>query len=106
MQFRGENHRRVDRKYRVFVLRFSGRHGRKVHLLSRRSIFQDDHQENNFKKKKDVSVGRAKPEIAFLDLEACGLNATSWPIEVGFCFETRNGAEWLIAPHEDWPMAS
>jgi len=43
-------------------------------------------------------------KIAFLDLEASGLGAASWPIEVGWCFEGGEPETMLIRPAEDWPL--
>lgn len=42
-------------------------------------------------------------KIAFIDLEASGLGASSWPIEVGWCFPNTEPETYLIAPAEDWP---
>ncbi len=57
---------------------------------------------------------RSSQRIAFLDFEASGLGAASWPIEVGWIVAStadrevrileRGGA--LIAPHDDWPRAA
>lgn len=44
-------------------------------------------------------------DIAFIDLEASGLSARSWPIEVGWCFQRGAAKAMLIRPHEDWSMA-
>ncbi|MEL7487927.1 MAG: hypothetical protein AAGJ87_12000, partial [Pseudomonadota bacterium] len=46
---------------------------------------------------------RERGERAFIDLEASGLNARSWPIEVGWAFETGDATSMLIAPHDRWP---
>ncbi len=43
-------------------------------------------------------------EIAFIDLEASGLGARSWPIEVGWCFPGRKPQSFLIKPAADWAM--
>lgn len=43
-------------------------------------------------------------EIAFIDLEASGLDARSWPIEVGWCFPAGNPQSFLIKPAADWVM--
>jgi hypothetical protein len=40
--------------------------------------------------------------IAFIDLEASGLGASSWPIEVGWCFLKSEPETFLIAPSDDW----
>lgn len=42
-------------------------------------------------------------QIAFLDLEASGLGAHSWPIEVGWCFVGGGVQSVLIAPADSWP---
>ncbi|MEM8771944.1 MAG: hypothetical protein AAGD92_09885 [Pseudomonadota bacterium] len=44
--------------------------------------------------------------IAFLDLEASGLGAGSWPIEVGWCFEQGAPETLLIAPDASWSDAA
>ena len=41
-------------------------------------------------------------KIAFIDLEASGLGAASWPIEVGWCFLEGEPETFLIAPAKDW----
>lgn len=41
-------------------------------------------------------------KIAFIDLEASGLGAASWPIEVGWCFPGSEPEAFLIAPAENW----
>lgn len=41
-------------------------------------------------------------KIAFIDLEASGLGASSWPIEVGWCFPDSAPETYLIKPAEDW----
>ena len=43
-------------------------------------------------------------EIAFIDLEASGLGARSWPIEVGWCFTGGKPQSFLIKPASDWAM--
>lgn len=41
-------------------------------------------------------------QLLFVDLEASGLHATSFPIEIGWCdLELRPGS-FLIRPHENW----
>lgn len=45
-------------------------------------------------------------KIAFIDLEASGLSAASWPIEVGWCFAGRAPETMLIRPVEEWPDAA
>lgn len=42
--------------------------------------------------------------LAFLDFEASGLGARSWPIEVGWAFEDGRGESTLISPSPDWPI--
>ena len=41
---------------------------------------------------------------AFIDFEASGLNARSWPIEAGWAFEDGEPASVLISPAANWPM--
>ncbi len=45
-------------------------------------------------------------KIAFIDLEASGLNSGSWPIEAGYCYGTGAPKAWLIRPVEDWPLSA
>lgn len=45
-------------------------------------------------------------KIAFIDLEASGLGADSWPIEVGWCFPVGNPSARLIRSAEDWKDAA
>lgn len=40
--------------------------------------------------------------IAFIDLEASGLGARSWPVEAGWAFVDGQGGSILIQPHESW----
>lgn len=42
--------------------------------------------------------------IAFIDLEASGLSARSWPIEVGWCFAKGDPTALLIKPSPDWSI--
>ncbi|GJL91013.1 hypothetical protein [Hyphococcus sp.] len=42
--------------------------------------------------------------IAFIDLEASGLSARSWPIEVGWCFASDKPQALLIKPSADWSL--
>ncbi len=42
--------------------------------------------------------------MAFIDLEASGLGARSWPIEVGWSFEDGVGEALLISPAPEWSM--
>ena len=39
---------------------------------------------------------------AFIDLEASGLGAKSWPVEVGWAFETGEPVAMLVRPDETW----
>lgn len=41
-------------------------------------------------------------EIAFLDIEASGLGALSWPIEAGWCFLRGTPQTMLIKPSVEW----
>ena len=43
-------------------------------------------------------------DIAFIDLEASGLNAQSWPIEVGWCFLEGAPTAHLVKPDSDWSL--
>lgn len=40
--------------------------------------------------------------VAFIDLEASGLNAQSWPIEVGWCFPGVAPKAHLVRPSSNW----
>lgn len=42
--------------------------------------------------------------LAFIDFEASGLGARSWPIEVGWAFEDGRGESLLISPSPDWSL--
>jgi hypothetical protein len=44
--------------------------------------------------------------IAFIDFEASGLGASSWPIEVGWSFEDAVTDSVLISPSPAWPMTA
>ena len=44
--------------------------------------------------------------IAFIDLEASGLNAESWPIEVGWCHIGKKPQSFLIKPQKEWSMSA
>lgn len=44
--------------------------------------------------------------IAFIDLEASGLGADSWPIEVGWCFPEGAPCAHLIRTAPDWKDAA
>jgi len=41
---------------------------------------------------------------AFIDFEASGLGARSWPIEIGWAFEDGVGESLLVSPAPDWSM--
>ncbi len=41
-------------------------------------------------------------KITFLDLEASGLGPSSWPIEVGWCFDGGKPETMLIHPADEW----
>ena len=41
--------------------------------------------------------------LAFIDFEASGLGARSWPIEVGWAFEDGAGESFLVSPAPEWP---
>ena len=43
-------------------------------------------------------------DIAFIDLEASGLSARSWPIEVGWCFADGGVQTFLIKPASEWSL--
>lgn len=43
-------------------------------------------------------------DIAFIDLEATGLSARSWPIEVGWCGLAGAPEAMFIRPAEQWPV--
>ncbi|WP_411818996.1 hypothetical protein ABFZ85_08105 [Hyphococcus formosus] len=43
-------------------------------------------------------------DIAFIDLEASGLSARSWPIEVGWCFQKGKPSAKLIRPANEWSL--
>ena len=51
----------------------------------------------------DVSVSQLK-DVAFIDLEASGLSARSWPIEVGWCFADGAARAMFIRPDEAWSL--
>jgi len=47
---------------------------------------------------------RAKGKrLAFIDMEASGLNAKSWPVEAGWAFADGSPQSVLIQPVEMWP---
>lgn len=43
-------------------------------------------------------------DIAFIDLEASGLGARSWPIEAGWCYGAGAPQAMLIKPDSSWPL--
>ncbi|ADM10020.1 hypothetical protein PB2503_09839 [Parvularcula bermudensis HTCC2503] len=47
---------------------------------------------------------QAQPPIAFIDIEASGLGPHSWPIEVGWVFETGDAHALLVKPADQWSM--
>jgi hypothetical protein len=44
--------------------------------------------------------------IAFIDVEASGLNPSSWPIEVGWVFADGSPRAMLIKPADNWSMTA
>lgn len=44
--------------------------------------------------------------IAFIDFEASGLGAFSWPIEVGWSYDDGVTDSVLISPAPEWPMTA
>ncbi len=50
--------------------------------------------------------GEGVEKIAFIDLEASGLGAQSWPIEAGWCFVGKAPETMLIKPADSWSMAA
>lgn len=46
----------------------------------------------------------APVRLAFIDFEASGLGARTWPIEVGWAFEDGAGESLLISPAPEWSM--
>lgn len=46
----------------------------------------------------------APSRLAFIDFEASGLGAKTWPIEVGWAFEDGAGDSFLISPAPEWSM--
>lgn len=51
-------------------------------------------------------VETARSGIAFIDVEASGLGPNSWPIEVGWVFETGDPRSMLIKPSDNWSMTA
>lgn len=52
----------------------------------------------------ESDTGQAR--IAFIDVEASGLGPHSWPIEVGWVFETGDARSMLIKPADSWSMTA
>lgn len=52
-----------------------------------------------------MQIGAVK-EIAFIDLEASGLSARSWPIEVGWRLLGGKHAAFLVKPQPEWDMGA
>jgi len=48
------------------------------------------------------TVVDARPRLAFIDLEASGLGSRSWPVEVGWAFESGPPESILVRPHDSW----
>lgn len=49
--------------------------------------------------------GTQDEQVAFIDFEASGLGARSWPVEVGWAFLAGEATSFLIRPSSDWPMS-
>lgn len=45
-------------------------------------------------------------DLIFIDLEASGLSASSWPIEIGWVSFEGAAKSILIKPHESWPLTA
>jgi len=58
----------------------------------------------NAKPKVFPKLDSEAPRLAFIDFEASGLGARTWPIEVGWAFEDGAGDSFLISPAPDWSM--
>lgn len=70
--------------------------------LAEKTLLMNTIDENNPK-------GPAKfplEKIAFIDLEASGLNAQSWPVEIGWAFYDGDPVSTLICPDESWPLSA
>ncbi|MBI1366917.1 MAG: hypothetical protein GC153_13300 [Alphaproteobacteria bacterium] len=50
----------------------------------------------------DKPPAQAAAKRAFIDLEASGLGAKSWPVEVGWAFETGEPTSMLVRPDNSW----
>ncbi|NWG72054.1 MAG: hypothetical protein HXY23_10665 [Parvularculaceae bacterium] len=53
-----------------------------------------------------IEPDRNPSKTAFIDLEASGLSASSWPIEVGWAFEFGPPRSLLIRPDDSWPQSA
>ena len=49
------------------------------------------------------AVSIAGKRLAFIDMEASGLNAKSWPVEAGWAFAEGKPQAMLIRPEDVWP---
>ncbi len=49
-----------------------------------------------------LDISPAPRKIAFIDLEASGLGAKSWPVEVGWAFAQGDAKGMLIKPDNSW----
>lgn len=49
-----------------------------------------------------LDVASVPRKIAFIDLEASGLGAKSWPVEVGWAFAEGDARGMLIRPDNSW----
>jgi len=45
-------------------------------------------------------------KIAFIDLEASGLSANSWPIEIGWVVNDHEAQSILLKPEPNWPLSA
>lgn len=48
------------------------------------------------------ALGVPREKLAFIDLEASGLHARSWPVEVGWVFADGDPISYLVRPQDDW----
>lgn len=53
-----------------------------------------------------MEADQRNARIAFIDVEASGLGPHSWPIEVGWVFETGDPRSMLIKPADSWSMTA
>lgn len=53
-----------------------------------------------------MEVDSVRTAIAFIDVEASGLGPNSWPIEVGWTFDTGEPRSMLIKPCDKWSMTA